>query len=572
MKNDITISAPLHFDKTAPILARMTDYGDNWPTVYIINNDKEVYIGETTSATVRIWQHLENPKRRGLQEVRLISGKTFNKSVALDLESFLISHMSADNKFHLQNSNAGQQKHNYYKKAEYESQFKKVWHNLQSLKLANQNLSQIENSNLFKYSPYKTLTADQYSVALEIICTIAQDIGGTTDRTFIVNGGPGTGKTVLGIYLMKLLSSRMDDDSDSGDAKLVEKLRLIKTEKPNLKIGLVISMSNLRNIVKETFSHTHGLNGTMVYAPSQIANSDEYFDILIVDEAHRLRQRRNLSQYAQYDQANTSLGLPKSSTELDWILKKSKCQILLYDQNQSIRAADVDTEDFLKLATTRELRSLQIKTQVRCLKGGQEYVNFINDVFSNQKATKRIKLPEYDLRVFDDIDEMVRAIKDKNAKHGLCRVVAGYAWKWRTKNRLIPAPKNDLETQQYINKGLYDIDIDGHRYIWNVKYESWISDQNSVNEIGCIHTIQGFDLNYAGVIIGNELKFDPVAQRIYIDPAEYHDRNGKINTSESELLEYVFNIYRVLCTRGMNGTYIYACDNNLREYLQALMS
>ena len=106
----------------------------------------------------------------------------------------------------------------------------------------------------------------------------------------------------------------------------------------------------------------------------------------------------------------------------------------------------------------------------------------------------------------------------------------------------------------------------------NVKYESWISDQNSVNEIGCIHTIQGFDLNYAGVIIGNELKFDPVAQRIYIDPAEYHDRNGKINTSESELLEYVFNIYRVLCTRGMNGTYIYACDNNLREYLQALMS
>ena len=115
---------------------------------------------------------------------------------------------------------------------------------------------------------------------------------------------------------------------------------------------------------------------------------------------------------------------------------------------------------------------------------------------------------------------------------------------------------------------MYDIEIDGHRYIWNVKYDGWLTSPNSINEIGCIHTIQGFDLNYAGVIIGNELRYDPIAERLYIDPSEYYDQKGKAGAAEADLLQYILHIYQVLCTRGMRGTYIYACDKNLREYLE----
>lgn len=115
---------------------------------------------------------------------------------------------------------------------------------------------------------------------------------------------------------------------------------------------------------------------------------------------------------------------------------------------------------------------------------------------------------------------------------------------------------------------MYDIDIDGNKYIWNSKYYNWVATENSENEIGCIHTIQGFDLNYTGVIIGNELKYDLKNNRLYFDRQSYYDVNGKNKTSDEELRQYILNIYSVLCTRGISGTYIYACDEGVRDYLK----
>lgn len=565
----ISVSAPIKFDRSAPVIAQLTPFGDDWPTVYIINNEQEAYVGETTKVSVRLSQHLDNPRRSKLQDVRLLSGITFNKSVALDLESFLISHMAADGKYRLQNGNAGQQKHNYYQKADYEAQFDKVWQELKTLRLVNQDLQKIENSNLFKYSPYKSLTFDQYSIVASIIKNLAEDFVNGADSTFLVSGLPGTGKTILGIYLLKLLASSIDDNTDSDDEQLIENLQRIHIKKPNLKIGIVISMSNLREIVQNTFRHTYGLSASMVYAPSQIAQSQDDFDILIIDEAHRLKQRKNLSQYPTFDEANAQLGLDKSGTELDWILKKSKHRVFLYDPGQSIRITDVSPKRFQDLAQQPGFHEFKLETQIRCMLGGQEYINFIKNLFSNSDVIPTTKsFSNYDLRIFDDVAKMTHAIKIKDKEYGLCRMVAGFAWPWSTKNNLKPAPRNAEETQNYINQGFYDIEIAGNKYIWNVKYDGWISSPNSINEIGCIHTIQGFDLNYAGVIIGNELKYNPDTRQLYIDANEYHDRNGKINTSDADLQRYIFNIYQVLCTRGMRGTYIYACDPNLREYLK----
>lgn len=377
-----SVSALFEFDRTAPTVAQLSSiFGGDWPTVYIINNE-EAYIGETTGIAVRLSQHLENSLRKKLQTVRLISGETFNKSVALDLEPFLISHMAADNKFLLQNGNNGQQKHNYYQKTEYEAQFQEVWHQLQGLGLANKDTKEIENSNLFKYSPYKTLTTDQATIINSIINSLAE--APDQNSTFIVKGGPGTGKTILGIYLLKLLISNADnDDTYDDNITLINNLQRLRQGQLNFKVGIVISMSNLRNIVQEVFANTHNLSANMVYSPNQVAHSSTEFDLLIVDEAHRLRRRKNLSQFSLHDKANRALGLDKDSTELDWILRKSKHQVFLYDQQQSVRLSDVEPSEFTKLANQSNCRFFQLITQVRCSLGGQEYINYVKDIFCN---------------------------------------------------------------------------------------------------------------------------------------------------------------------------------------------
>ena len=117
----------------------------------------------------------------------------------------------------------------------------------------------------------------------------------------------------------------------------------------------------------------------------------------------------------------------------------------------------------------------------------------------------------------------------------------------------------------YLNT--YDINIDGQKYIWNTSTSDWVNSPNSINEIGSIHTIQGFDLNYAGIIIGNDLKYDSINNKLYVDRNNYYDKNGKNTASEEELLEYILNIYSTMCTRGMLGTYIYVCNKELKKYL-----
>ena len=118
--------------------------------------------------------------------------------------------------------------------------------------------------------------------------------------------------------------------------------------------------------------------------------------------------------------------------------------------------------------------------------------------------------------------------------------------------------------------------IDGEQVRWNTRPVDWVSSTTSRDEMGSIHTIQGYDLNYAGVVIGRDLRFDPDEGRIWFDRSEYRDRNGKANNrqlgltySDEQLLVYVRNIYTVLLTRGILGTYIYVCDAELREYLRS---
>lgn len=547
-------------------------YGSNWPVVYIINNKEEAYVGETTDASIRSNQHWANEVRRNLDKINIIGDDTFNKSSILDLESFLIKYMSADNKFKLQNGNGGLQNHNYYQREMYETKFREIWLQLKSKGLVKNDLKMIANSDLFKYSPYKALTVDQYMIVNDILSDLSDLVYKKEKGTFVVEGGAGTGKTILGIYLLKLLvqakdPSQIEIEEDQVEQNLSEILK-INDAVDDLKIGLVIPMENLRSTLKKVFRSIKDLNSNMVLSPHDVGKNDEIYDLLIVDEAHRLRRRKNLTQYGAFDENNRKMNLGNSGTELDWILLKSKYQIFFYDENQSIKPTDIRKEDFDKLMLRKNYHAYQLNAQLRCLLGGNEYIDYIKAIFSNNPPKKKIDFKQYDLKIFDDVGSMVEDIKEKDSEYGLCRNIAGYAWKWNSKGKHLPLDSTISKN----NNGLYDIEIDNNKYIWNSQAYDWINSKNAVNEIGSIHTTQGFDLNYTGLIIGNELKYDLDKNQFIVDKNNYYDAKGKADTTDEELLNYLLNIYRTMMTRGMLGTYIYVCDPSLRQYLKKYIS
>ena len=133
----------------------------------------------------------------------------------------------------------------------------------------------------------------------------------------------------------------------------------------------------------------------------------------------------------------------------------------------------------------------------------------------------------------------------------LVRMAAGYAWEWASNK----------------DKTAYDIEIQGVKKQWNHCTEGWVLSNGAINEVGCIHSTQGYDLNYAFIIVGNEIGYDPENEEIIIRPENYYDQNGKKTAGYEELKEYIQHIYYVLMTRGIRGTYVYVCDPALREYM-----
>lgn len=540
---------------------RSLSYGMNWPIVYILNGDKEVYVGETANAYQRMKQHKRNPMRKKLDKVNIIYDSEFNKSAILDIESLLINYMLADQKYKLQNISSGMNSQsNYYLRENYLNKFDDIWKTLLKQGLVNHERLYLENLDIFKFSPYKTLNEDQHIVAIEIIKALIENKSKNSKSTFIVSGVPGTGKSVLAVYLMKLLIESQQAINElrfDDNINFITLLNLISQYHGKLKVGLVIPMESLRKTLKNVFKQVHGLRANMVIGPSEVIK--EHYDILIVDEAHRLRRRVNLMPGLAhtFDNVNDHLKI-ENGDELDWIMRSSDHQIFFYDPNQSVKPSDVRKEKFREIINQVGTIQFTLTSQMR-VKGGDYYISSIYKLLE-QKLNKQIEVENYELKIFDDVEDMYQCIRLKNKEDGLCRMVAGYAWPWKTK---------EVNYEDIKKQNLYDIVINDYHYIWNHTNKDWVNSLNAINEIGCIHTVQGYDLNYVGVIIGNEIKYDSISQNIYIDEKNYCDRNGKKSLqTQKELFDYIINIYKVLLTRGIKGTYIYICDLELREYFK----
>ena len=157
---------------------------------------------------------------------------------------------------------------------------------------------------------------------------------------------------------------------------------------------------------------------------------------------------------------------------------------------------------------------------------------------------------------------MFNELSKKEEDHHLCRLVSGYSWVWQSD------PKKKNPTPDAI-----DIEIEGLQFQWNQTDKDWINNPKDINnplqEIGCIHTVQGYDLNYAGIIFGKEISYDKELNKIIINENNYYDSAGRQGIKDpEELANFIKNIYETIMLRGIKGTYIYACDENLREYFK----
>lgn len=501
---------------------RKYKYGSDWPVVYLIENGSDMYVGETIRAYSRTKQHIDSKEKNHLKKIHIISDDDSNKSATLDTESSLIEYLVADGKYRIMNGNGGLQNHDYFDRERYKSKFELLWKKLQDLNIAKKDLLHIRNSDLFKYSPYKTLTDDQYLIASKLLEYFKK----ADKQTYIIHGGPGTGKTILATFLIK---------------------QLIETGKKN--VALVIAMVSLRKTIKKVFRNIPGLSPNMVIGPNEVVN--QKYDILIVDETHRLHQRRNIPNYGTFDTTNRTLGLGNEGTELDWIIKSANQVVLFYDERQSVRPSDISINKVLESNPIR----FELKTQIR-VKGGENYLQFVDNLLENN-IDIRVDFSDYDFKVYDDLSQMVIDIKKRDKIYSLSRIVAGYAWKWVSKK----------------NNKVPDIVIGDVKLFWNSKIHDWVNSPNAINEVGCIHTIQGYDLNYAGVIVGPEMSFDPVKGKIIVDKSKYMDSNGHKGVDDpKELKRYILNIYKTLLTRGIIGTYVYIVDPNLRVYFKKFIN
>lgn len=546
--------------------AALSSKHSNWPVVYTLDDDRRVYVGQTAWARSRLRQHLANEQKRSLVRARVVIDDQFNQSVCLDLESHLIGWFAGDGKLEVINRNEGVTNADYYDRERYREAFRDIFEALRAEGLFSQSIEGIQNQDLFKLSPYKALTDDQGQAVLEILTGLFDRLETGAPSTSVIEGEPGTGKTIVAIFLMKLLAdiaATGPDDEIDGDSLFSDFfLEGYREQLEDFRVGLVIPQQSLRASVQRVFRKTPALSPSMVLTPFEVGSCTEPFDLLIVDEAHRLGQRA--AQAAgplnrKFVDINVRLfGRDDTTfTQLDWIRAQSRHQLLLVDSRQSIRPADLPTAavDSLIAQAKRDHDHYRLTSQMR-VRGGEDYIEYARALVSDEPPVSRKSFGDYELVLFDDFAAMHGAIRAKDATEGLARCVAGYAWPWPSRT----------------DPSAFDIELDGCKLKWNVTAVDWIDSAGSLEEMGSIHTVQGYDLNYCGVVIGPDLSLDPTTNRLRFNRSSYFDTRGKANNnllgirySDDDLLTYVENIYGVLLTRGIRGTYVYVCDPGLRQ-------
>ncbi len=375
-----------------------------------------------------------------------------------------------------------------------------------------------------------TLIDDQklvYEKALEL----ARKSTELNKNVFIVEGGPGTGKSVVAINLLSELTSKGDNaryvTKNSAPRKVFE-----------IKLSGVFTPTRIRNLLTSS--------GSFFNAES---NS---FNTLIVDESHRLNLKTGMFK--------------KGENQIKEIINASKFSVFFIDENQRIEISDIGRKEYIKEIAKElgaNIHEAELPSQFRC-NGSDGYLSWVDNVLQiKETANDTLKDIEYSFRVFDNPALLHNEIINLNRKNKKSRMVAGYCWKWISKD----APN------------LKDIVIHEYEARWNLNQhgQAWIIHPNSVSEVGCIHTCQGLELEYVGVIIGPDLVvrngkiITDGTKRATTDRSLWgitqQIRNGEPQAKAMADM-IIKNTYRTLMTRGMKGCYIYCTDLETQEYFK----
>ena len=378
---------------------------------------------------------------------------------------------------------------------------------------------------------------DEQKTVFETIIDSARKVHNGGKRVLVVKGGPGTGKSVISINaLAKLTSERMNVKYVTANAAPRD-----------------VFAAKLKSLVKgDTIKHLFGGSGSYTETES---NS---MDVLIVDEAHRLRMKSGMFK-----------NMGESQTKE--IINTAKLSVFFIDEAQKVTWSDVGEISRIK-AHAAELGAdvdvMELVSQFRC-SGSDDYMAWLDDTLGVQESeVSYFSTDKFDFQIFDSPAELHEKIREKNRANNKSRVVAGYCWNWESKK---DSKKYDIVMPQF-----------SYSAKWNLtEYANeWIINPKSVNEVGCIHTCQGLEVDYVGVFIGNDLRV--VDGKLVTDPAGRAASDKSLNGYKTErkknpveadkkVDELIRNTYRTLMSRGMKGCYVYFTDDATREYFQDRM-
>lgn len=391
-------------------------------------------------------------------------------------------------------------------------------------------------SNMLKGNNEFVMIDDQ-KVVYETALQLAEKAVKTdTKQVLVVEGGPGTGKSVLAINLLVALTN-----------KALTCQYVTKNSAPRH-----VYSTKLKGDFKKT-RIDNLFKGSGSYTESELNE----LDVIIVDEAHRLNGKSGMFQHLGENQVKE-------------IIHSSKLSVFFIDENQRVTLKDIGSVDMIEHYASMynaEVAIDELTSQFRC-DGSDGYIAWLEDLLQIRETANAYDMGmDYDFQVFSNPQDMRKAIERKNRSNNKSRIVAGYCWEW---------PKEKRNYSDY-----HDIRIEEHNFgiSWNLDNTlTWAIDEKSLNEAGCIHTCQGLEFDYVGVIIGDDLRYEngevitDYTKRAKSDQSLRGIKKMMKETPEkaSKLADQIIrNTYRTLMTRGQKGCYVYCTDKYLEEYIKA---
>lgn len=375
---------------------------------------------------------------------------------------------------------------------------------------------------------------EQKVIYEEVLNEARQSVKDEKKRVLIIKGGPGTGKSVVAINLLAQLTKE-DQFCQYVSKNSAPRNVYRKKLKGSIRKSSVDNMFKSSGVYTETESNM--------------------IDTILVDEAHRLNEKSGMFH---------NIG----ENQIKEIIHSAKCSVFFIDESQRVTLQDIGRISEIKKWAEKEnarVKEMELASQFRC-NGSNGYLAWLDHILQiRDTANYDMEGIDYEIRIFDSPKEMQELIVEKNRiSKNKARILAGYCWDWKKEG------VNDTS--------VHDIIIDDFEISWNLKNTTTFAiDDNSINEAGCIHTSQGLEFDYVGVIIGNDMRYEngkiitDFTKRAKTDQSlkgikKLYKENPEFAKKEAD--EIIKNTYRTLMTRGMKGCYVYCTDSQLSDYFK----